>query len=203
MTPFDALSPMLLSEAKAVPTGDDWTFELKLDGYRVLATTGPAARLRTRGGADATTWFPEVVASLAQLPAGAILDGEVCVLDEIGRSDFDRLHARARRRRWYPGADLVTYCVFDQLASARRNLAHQPIETRRAALKKTLAGRPDGLLLVQNVADGLGLFEHALALKLEGVVAKRNASPYQPGARSRDWIKIKRPGAVPAKRFER
>lgn len=67
-------------------------------------------------GATATTWFPELTAELAKLPAGTILDGEVCVLDDIERSDFNRLHARALRRRWYAGADLVVLAAFDLLA---------------------------------------------------------------------------------------
>nr|WP_231942750.1 hypothetical protein [Cupriavidus taiwanensis] len=88
--------------------------ELKY-GYRLLASTKPF-RLKTRNGADATAWFPEIGHALAPLARGYhILDGEVCLLDEIGRSDFDRLPARARRRGWHRGADPVVSCVFDAL----------------------------------------------------------------------------------------
>jgi bifunctional non-homologous end joining protein LigD len=67
-------------------------------------------RLATRKGADCTRWFPEIVQGLAQLPGGPhILDGEVCVLDELGRSDFNRLQDRARRRCFYPECDAVTF----------------------------------------------------------------------------------------------
>lgn len=201
--PLSEMSPMLLSESKAIPKGNDWTFEIKWDGYRIVASTGPNARLRTKGGADATAWFPEVVASLAQLPSGSIVDGEVCVLDEIGRSDFVRVHARARRRRWYEGADVVTYLVFDQLVGGNRDIRSEPLEKRRRALAKLMAGRPNGLLLVSAVDDGGWLFANALALDLEGIVAKRRGSTYQSGVRSTDWIKVKRPGAVPAQRFKR
>lgn len=83
---------MPLVERKAFPSSGGWLYE---NGYRVLASTGPAARLKSRGGIDASAWFPEVTAAMAAMPAGSVLDGEVCVLDDIGRSDFDRLHARA------------------------------------------------------------------------------------------------------------
>ncbi len=72
----------------------------------MMAATGPV-RMKTKGGADATTWFPEVAQVLASLPPQTILDGEVVVQDDIGRSDFDRLMTSARRRRWYAGADSV------------------------------------------------------------------------------------------------
>lgn len=81
----------------------------------MLTSTGAAVRLKSRNGANATTWFPELVDSLAELPPGYVMDGEASVLDDIGRSDFERLHARARRKGWYRGADPVAYCVFDLL----------------------------------------------------------------------------------------
>lgn len=202
--PLAQLSPMLLIERHAIPAAPDWTWEIKYDGYRMLASTGPAPQLRTRNGADATGWFPEIVATLATLPAGVILDGEICVLDELGRSDFERVHARARRRRWYAGADLVTYCTFDQLATGGQDLRAEPIEQRRAALAKLFAKRPAHFLRVQAIDDGAWLYSQALGpLQLEGVVGKRAGSTYQSGARSPDWIKVKRPGAIPPQRFER
>lgn len=197
------LRPMLLCERKTIPRGPGWHFEIKYDGYRLLASTGDAPRLKSRNGANATTWFPELIESLATLPAGYILDGEVCVLDDIGKSDFERLHARARRKGWYRGADAVAYCVFDLLVGKRKDLRTQPIERRKGALRKLLAEPPPGLLYVDSVDDGAWLYGHALTLGLEGVVGKRAGSIYQSGERSPDWQKIKRPGAVPAKRFKR
>lgn len=85
---------MLADERKAVPATGDWLAEIKFDGYRMTAATG-APQLRTRNGADATSWFPEIVTALATLPPGCILDGEVCVLADIGRSDSNRLQDRA------------------------------------------------------------------------------------------------------------
>lgn len=196
-----SLKPMLAERRLALPRTGTWHYEIKFDGYRMLASTGTPA-LRLRQGGDATTWFPELAAELAKLPAGAILDGEVCVLDEIGRSDFDRLHARALRRRWYRGADLVVLCAFDLLAHRGRDLRAQPIEERKVQLQELLTNATTGLLYVSHVDDGPWLFDQVLALQLEGVVAKRAGSTYQPG-RSPDWLKIKRPGAVPPGRFRR
>ncbi|GLC97845.1 DNA ligase [Cupriavidus sp. TA19] len=197
------LQPMLLCERKSIPPGPDWHFEIKFDGYRLLATTGSAPRLKSRNGANATTWFPELVDALTTLPSGCILDGEVCVLDDIGRSDFDRLHERARRKGWYRGAEPVVYCVFDLLVNKGKDLRGQPLERRKAALLKLLGQAAPGLLFVDSVEDGAWLYGHALALGLEGVVGKRAGSTYQAGERSSDWLKIKRPGAVPPERFKR
>lgn len=197
------LRPMLLCERKTLPHGPGWRFEIKYDGYRLLATTGDAPRLKSRNGANATTWFPELVEALAALPSGSVLDGEVCVLDDIGRSDFELLHARARRKAWYRGADPVAYCVFDLLVGKGKDLREMPIERRKAALQRLLANTPPGLLYVDSVEDGAWLYGHALTLGLEGVVAKLAGSVYKSGERSRDWQKIKRPGAVPPERFRR
>jgi bifunctional non-homologous end joining protein LigD len=196
------LSPMLLSERKTIPRGDGWHFEIKYDGYRLLATTGQV-ELKSRGGVDATKWFPELGDALSALPAGNILDGEVCVLTDLGISDFERLHRRAARRGWHAGADQVAYCVFDLIVAGGRDLRAQPIEKRKAALKKLLSDPPAGLLYVADVDDGEWLYDNALALNLEGIVGKRASSTYQAGVRSRDWVKVKRPGAVPPERFRR
>ncbi|MGH6627707.1 MAG: hypothetical protein ACRECD_14410 [Burkholderiaceae bacterium] len=193
---------MLMVDRKRLPIAGHWHYEVKYDGYRVLAGTAPRA-LKTRNGSDATTWFPELTTALATLPAGAhILDGEVCVLDDIGRSDFNRLHARALRRRWYPGADPVVYCAFDLLVYRGRDIRGDPIEARKRRLAQLLAGKPDGILLVQSEEDGAWLYQCALDLHLEGIVAKRAGSQYLAG-RSPYWLKIKRPGAVLAGRFHR
>jgi bifunctional non-homologous end joining protein LigD len=196
------ISPMLLMDRKTVPTTGDWHFEIKYDGYRLLATTGQV-ELKSRGGVDATKWFPELRDALSALPAGSILDGEVCVLTDLGISDFERLHRRAARRGRHVGADPVAYCIFDLIVTGGRDLRAQPIEKRKAALKKLLTDPPAGLLYVADVDDGEWLYDNALALSLEGIVGKRAGSTYQAGARSPDWVKVKRPGAVPAQRFGR
>lgn len=96
--------PMLLDNRKQLPFNDPaWVFELKNDGYRMLAEFGAEeVHLRTRGGNDCGGWFPEVAQALARFKGGPyIVDGEVCVMDDIGRSDFDRLERKARLRKLF------------------------------------------------------------------------------------------------------
>lgn len=199
--------PMLLEEVPRPFDDPEWIFEVKYDGYRLLAEFGGGhALLKTRNGTDATAWFPEVARALATVRGGPhVSDGEVCVLDEHGRSDFDRLHERAKRRKWMPGADPVAYCVFDLLVKGGKDLRGQPLLKRKAALKKLLTPPPASVLLVahfdgQSVDLFLGPVQQ---LGLEGLVAKRKDSIYAVGERSKAWLKIKRKGAVPPERFKR
>jgi bifunctional non-homologous end joining protein LigD len=200
---------MLLTERKTVPKGAGWLAEIKFDGYRALASTGSGLSVRTKNGADCTAWFPELRPALASLPGGCVVDGEICVLDDLGRPDFERVHARARHRRWYDGADPVVYCVFDLLALQGRDVRQLPVEERKAALEHLLnwsigKGNSTGMLYVQALLDQAEwLYSQALSLQLEGIVCKRAGTTYQDGVRSSDWIKVKRPGAVPPERFKR
>ena len=150
---LDQLSPMLLGERKTIPREDGWLYEIKYDGYRVLASTGSGAQLKSRGGIDATRWFPEVAAALTGLDTGSVLDGEVCVLDEVGRSDFNRLHARARRKSWYEGADLVVYCIFDVLVARGKDMRPVALEHRKHMLHRLLLKNPDRILEVSGAID--------------------------------------------------
>ncbi|RZL88519.1 MAG: hypothetical protein EOP82_22775 [Variovorax sp.] len=199
--------PMLLDERPLDLHEPGWIYEIKYDGYRVIATFGAGScELRTRKGADATKWFPEVVNSLEEIPGGPyVTDGEVCVLDDVGRSDFDKLQDRARRRRWDVGADPVVYCVFDLLVLEGKDITAVPLLQRKQALADLLDPAPPNVLMVGHFdSDGHRFFhESVLPLKLEGLVAKWPTSPYSPGVRSSAWVKVKRKGAVPAERFKR
>lgn len=198
---------MLLTE-RSTPLNDArYTHEIKFDGYRILAeANGTSASLQSRNGADATSWFSEVVTALATLGGKRhVFDGEVCVLDEYGRSDFDRVHRRARRRRLTPDTDPVVFCVFDLLVHQGRDIRQRPLAERRALLEKVLPQGLPSLLRIDGVPgeEGTWLYRQACALELEGTVSKRLDSPYESGVRSNAWIKVKRPGAVPAQRFSR
>lgn len=201
------VKPMLLSEPRRDLSGDDWLWELKYDGYRLLAEwENTSVALKSRNGANATGWFPEIGEGLATLGHGrCIVDGEVCVLDDIGRPDFDRLHARAQMRKYRPGADMVVYCVFDLLVLEGRSVIHLSLLERKALLAQVWQPAPPCTLYVQHVEaeQGAWLYEQALALKLEGLVAKKCRSVYLPGQRTSDWVKRKRPGAIPPSRFSR
>lgn len=198
---------MLLREGRQSPPfgRPDWLYEIKYDGYRLLAgVDNGTAFLRTHGGANASGWFPEIAESLRTLPGGPhVLDGEVTCLDDIGRSDFDRLRARARRRKRFAGCDPVVYCVFDLLARNGRDIRGLPLEERKAMLRELLTPNLPGVLFVGHfdAEHGAQLYSQAMALKLEGLVAKRKGSVYASATRSNDWLKIKVPGAVPPQRF--
>lgn len=158
--------------------GDDWWFEVKWDGYRCLITTRSGrSDLRSRRGIDLADRFPEVAA--LDLPPGWVLDGEVVVLDEEGRSDFSRLQA----------GDAATLVVFDVLASPDGPTVSHPLEDRWERLENCEI--PAGAVVHQPIrGEGTALFEATRAAALEGIVAKRAGSIYQPGRRSADWRKV-------------
>jgi bifunctional non-homologous end joining protein LigD len=195
----------MLATAGGKPfTSPDWLYEIKYDGYRCMAgVTHGNVELRTKSGLECTTWFPELTRALANVPGGPhVIDGEVCVLDDLGRSDFDRLRARASRKRWYEGCDAVTLCAFDLLFEGGTNIMALPLVERKNRLAKLLAN-VRSVLVVGDLPAQAELFEQAVEpLLLEGFVAKRRTSSYQPGVRSPDWLKIKRKGAVPPERFK-
>ena len=206
-TELSKYPPMLLDERPLDFHAPGWIWEVKFDGYRTTALFGGGTcELRSRDGANATAWFPQLSKSLAAVKGGPyIVDGEVCVLDVVGRSDLDALQARVQRRRWFDGAKLVTYCVFDLLALGGRDLTSLPLIERKAALINSLSAVPRFLLLVGHFEEHVEtLFREAVhQLNLEGLVAKRANSIYRPGIRSADWVKVKRQDAVSSERFKR
>lgn len=155
----------LLPSAQATFDDPSWTYELTYDGYLLMAwvgETGPP-RLKTRNGGDAAKWFPEVLKELEELPPGDhVLDGEVCVLDEYGRTDSDKLHASGMARRWKPGLEPVAYYVFDILVDRGVDVGHEPTRRRQARLERLMRGGPSSLLRVEGfVGEGRWLFEQA------------------------------------------
>ena len=186
-------------------TDEAWLYEIKYDGYRCLARISEGAvQLRTRNGANCTGWYPEVARLLTGLAGGPhVLDGEACVLDDIGRSDFNRLHARAQRRRWVEGAP-VTFCAFDLLVHHGEEVMQLPLWDRKARLAKLLEPLAGQLIVVGDLPAQAELFDQfVVGAQLEGFIAKRRNSVYRPGTISPDWLKLKRKGAVPAGRFAR
>jgi bifunctional non-homologous end joining protein LigD len=155
-------------------------------------------QLLTKSGSDCTTWFPEIAEALAMLPGGPhVIDGEVCVLRPDGTSDFNLLQARARRRKPYPGGPQVTLMAFDILVHDGQSVMGRPLVERKALLEQLLQGMPPvWVLFVKDLPADAAVFQAMVApgLEIEGVMAKRRDSIYQPGVRSPDWAKIKRPG---------
>lgn len=166
-----------------------WAFEVKWDGMRILArTTEKGLRLTSRTGADATSRFPEVAATTG-LPPDTVLDGEIVAFDEQGRPSFARLAPRIQGAPRGPGERPVTYVVFDLLRLRGVDLVGRPYDERRALLRESVV--PSAHVLVPDAFDdGEALLASTAAQGLEGVVAKRRSSPYRPGVRSPDWVKV-------------
>jgi DNA ligase D-like protein (predicted ligase) len=194
---------MLASPGEAFDS-DDHLFEIKWDGTRVLAfVEGGRFRLVNRRQHDITDRYPDL-ANLARLPAGTLLDGEVVVLrPDDGKPEFSALQSRDHT----PAGDLAraaahrhpaTYVAFDQLYDRGQPIMHQPLSQRRDTLAATLAplNDPRVILSVGVVGAGKAYFERATLECLEGMVAKRLASPYLPGKRTDAWIKVKRQEVV-------
>jgi bifunctional non-homologous end joining protein LigD len=176
--------------------GRNWLFEVKYDGWRVVAEGGSeGAWLRTRGGQDASTAFPEIVRALRALPcAHAVLDGEVVVADAEGRPSFAALQQRAQlgdargAERAAVEQPAVLY-AFDLLGFGDRDLRPLPLARRRELLAALLPG--PGPLRVADAFrdDGPAVYAAVCRLGFEGVVAKRAESPYRAG-RDPAWRKI-------------
>jgi bifunctional non-homologous end joining protein LigD len=167
----------------AAPPGD-YVYELKYDGYRILACkSGRQVRLISRREQDWTTDFAEVAAAVADLPeAELVLDGEVVAPDSRGVPSFQRLQNRSAP---------FSYVLFDLLRAGGEDVRRAPLEARRARLERLLSSAPPGLVLSTSIAgDPKLLLEAACANGFEGIIGKRAGSPYRPG-RSLDWIKLK------------
>lgn len=192
------LSPML-AVAGPLPEGDGWACEIKWDGIRALvAVTGGAFGLWGRNGRDLTARFPEV-AELGAAVDGlgpVLLDGELVALDAAGRPSFERLQGRihlegAARVRRAAAEVPVTFVAFDLLASAGVDRLAEPYAERREALAALGLDGPAWRAPAHRVGDGAALLELTRAQGLEGLVAKRLDSSYEPGRRSRAWIKVR------------
>ena len=176
---------------------EGWVFELKYDGFRMLAAGGAGeARLRYRHGAEATRAFPEIARAVAALPfCGVILDGEAVVLDGNGRPSFQRLQRRGLRTRAIDAgraalATPATFVAFDLLACEGFDLRPLPLAARKSMLRRVL---PDGgpILYAEEIAErGEELYAAIAGMGLEGIVAKRAQSPYRAGY-SADWLKVR------------
>jgi bifunctional non-homologous end joining protein LigD len=183
-------APMLATLAEDVPRGAGWLFEVKWDGYRAIAqVSGSEATLTSRNGNDLTARFPNVAKEVAKAvkTPDAVLDGEICALDEAGRSSFSAM------QQGKAGTPLVYY-VFDLLEVEGEPLVDLPLVERRKRLEKLLDKRNRSVRLSEAFDDGATLLEAAEQQRLEGIVAKRLDSRYIQGKRTRDWLKIKTHG---------
>jgi bifunctional non-homologous end joining protein LigD len=183
-----SIRPMLATLAKSVVGGPEWVFEEKYDGIRAIAEKkDERVRLSSRTGQDLTGGFGEVVDAVRALPDDdLILDGELVVFDAAGVSRFQLLQRRGL------GPTRPIYVVFDILRAKGRDLTKVGLDERRKRLLALVPRRAGPLMPSRQLrADG----ERALAIAREkgweGVIAKLRAAPYEPGARSTAWRKLK------------
>ena len=177
--------PMLATSTETLPHGEGWVYEPKWDGFRALVTlAGGDARLTSRNGKDLTGRFPTVARAVehAVRTADAVLDGEICALDEQGRSRFSSLQE---------GKGTLVLVVFDVLEVEGEPLLELPLAERRKRLEELVDPEAGGVVVSPQFDDGDALLQAATAQKLEGVVAKRLDSPYAPGRRGPEWRKVK------------
>ncbi len=184
------VAPQLATLVDAPPPGKNWLHEIKYDGYRALASIGGGnVVIRTRTGLDWTDKFHPLVKPLAELPCGsALIDGEIAVTDEKGRTDFGALQDALST-----GRGRFAYYVFDLLSLDGKDLRARPLRERKEKLKALLAdANGDGALIYSEhiAGDGDKVFKQACGFGLEGIIAKEADAPYR-SERTKSWLKIK------------
>jgi bifunctional non-homologous end joining protein LigD len=182
------LEPMLPVLGSTPFTDPDWLMEAKWDGLRVLAFVHDGGvKLRLRNGQDVTARFHPVANRLRSFPTSLVLDGEMVVQDERGHASLEAVETWKGRR------GTLSYKVFDCLYLNGHSLLARPLEDRQRilqALQQALNAPAVQVTPALEGVDGRVAFQTAVRLGLEGLVAKRRKSPYRPGTRSSDWMKI-------------
>jgi bifunctional non-homologous end joining protein LigD len=182
------IKPMKATAVTELPTADQWIYEIKWDGYRVLALKqGDSVRLLSGKGKNLTADFPDVVSALRDVRAEtAVLDGEVVAVNGQGRPSFQVLQNRKTLGR---GWDIVYY-AFDLLQLERDSLASRPLHERKAKLKEITKGT--GVRYSAELeASPKAVIKTVERAGLEGVIAKDRNSPYRAGIRVTSWLKFK------------
>ncbi len=203
---FATIDVMLASpgSASSAQSADQWSYEMKWDGIRAVATVADGeVRLTSRNHHDLTSAYPEITTALAAADGadgglGTVLDGEIVAFGDDGAPDFGLLQSRMglTRPRDVTQASQrapVRYLVFDLLAHEGRSWRHEPYSARRASLQELGLGDDESAAVrVPPAFDGTlaDAVEHSLGRGLEGIIAKRTRSTYRAG-RSSSWIKIK------------
>jgi len=183
-------TPMLATLATEVPSREGWLFEVKWDGYRALATMrGGAVDLRSRNGNALGERFPTVVRALERSlrTPDCVLDGEVVAVGSDGRATFSAMQQGKE-------GTVYLYVAFDVLEVEGEPLLELPLVERRERLASVVDLRRGGVQISDAFDDGELLFQAAQEQHFEGIIAKRADSPYEPGRRSRAWLKIKTHG---------
>jgi bifunctional non-homologous end joining protein LigD len=185
------VQPMMCQLVKEMPKSPDWVFEIKFDGVRALGIKlGEKVSLISRNEKDLTRKYSPVAEALRSLPCReAVVDGEIVAVDAQGRSRFQLLQSYDMASHEKPP---LLYYAFDLLNLDGRDLKGLPLTRRKELLKSLLAPVPETILFSAGIeADSQRVLKAMKARGLEGVVAKRRDSKYEPGRRSGAWEKYK------------
>ena len=188
--PFSKADVQLAKLANTVPEGDEWLYEMKYDGYRILAfVEGNSVRLITRNGNDITKRFFKIASSLIDLAKGRamVLDGEIVVTDDSGKTDFQALQNYLKAQK----PQTLTYIIFDLLAIDGEDIRGHSLMDRKEKLESLMQDAPNNLYYSRYVKGyGKESFAAACEAGMEGIVGKKPDSIYS-GNRNDDWIKLK------------
>lgn len=182
-----SISPMLATLVRNPFHDDNWQYEIKWDGYRALAfCNGEKVNLKSRNDKSFNERFEYIVNELKKCKLRAVFDGEIVAVDDQGKADFGAL------QNWKsPDDGPLLYYIFDLLWLDGYNLMEQPLSERRTLLEKYLPESSHVRFSENFEINGIELFESVKRMGLEGLVAKKADSIYNPGVRSPDWLKIK------------
>jgi DNA ligase D-like protein (predicted ligase) len=188
LQPARFVEPMQCLAVAKLPEGPDWEYEIKFDGYRALGIKSAGrVRLMSRNGNDFSARFPSVANALSKLPDDSIVDGEIVALDETGRPSFNVL------QNYNHATTPLQFYAFDLLHLAGKNLRDCPLDERRELLRAKVMPRMQGEVRFSETLEATAA-EIVAAVKkqgLEGVIAKRRDSLYEPGRRSGAWVKMR------------
>jgi DNA ligase D-like protein (predicted ligase) len=170
-----------------LPEGEEWMYEVKLDGYRALILkTASRVQIRSRTDKDLTAAYPGVATAASRLNADrAVIDGEIVAVDANGRPSFQALQHRGAYR-----GHTIAFYAFDLLHLDGQDLTAAPLDLRRAQLPRVL-GDSGILLSLELPGTAPEVIDAVQSLGLEGVIAKRRSSAYVPGERNNSWVKLK------------
>jgi DNA ligase D-like protein (predicted ligase)/DNA ligase D-like protein (predicted 3'-phosphoesterase) len=187
--------PMLAKTAEAPFSSNDWIFEVKWDGIRAISYIDDELSIRSRNDKELTDSFPELQ-ELQELARNVVLDGEIVVIKD-GKADFQTLIERSRNApmrdvEYVAARNPATYVVFDILEKDGKVLINLPLLERKRILKDSVKEGKHVALSLYVEEEGEAYYKAALERGVEGIVAKKKDSPYQPGYRSSNWLKIKK-----------
>lgn len=183
----DYIPAMLAKETKQPFDDKDWIFEIKWDGYRAIAELNKTeVKLYSRNGNLFNAKYPEVVGALSKMDVNAVIDGEIVVMDEQGNPNFQLLQ-NYNNQKAYP----IYYYVFDLLKLNGRSVMELPLIERKEFLRTLI--KEDSIVKYSDHIEENGKEMYALMAErnMEGIMAKKADSPYLPGQRTADWLKVK------------